>query len=302
MPSFALILLFSLNPLGLFPDSVSVCVTNSISNASITSIHYLVAGERRIYACRLDGDLAPGHSRTIVLPFRYMTRIVFGTDRNENYRETNLSLNPSSDTVVVSRSDREFGGFFDVIIGSKPYRIDNTTPVPMTGVFMQNGDSLSENLLSANPLLSDESLFLWLNSDTVLVSFQDIESNMSKQYQYVRNDMDSIFTLGVAGFFDEDFLNSTGLRIANCINGEVIVGIDVVSVSGESTFWDLSDSPLELWQGVAIPFHGEMSYIVCIDSSGREFTIDTIDEESGVFIADWMSVDFDFSFPSGSNR
>ena len=302
MSSIALLLLLSLNPLGLFPDSAIVYITNSISDASITSLHYLVAGERRIAECNFGGNLAPGSSISITLPFRYITRIVFGTDRNENYRETNLSLSPSGDTVVVSRSDREYGGFFDVIIGSGPYRIVNTTPVPITGVFLHSGDSISQNMLGANPILSEESLVLWLDSDTIVVNFRDIENHMSNDYRYIRNDMDSIFTIDATAFLEEAFLNSSGLRVANCINGEVIVGIDVVSVSGESTFWDLSESPLELWQGVALPFFGELSYIVCIDSCGREFTIDTIDEESGVYIADWMSVDFDFSFPSGTDR
>jgi hypothetical protein len=284
-----------MNPLNLFPGTVSVCITNSISDASITSIHYLVAGERRITECRVDDSIDPGSSRTMELPFRYMTRIVFGTDRDSNHRETELSLNPSGDTIVVSRSNREYGGFFDVIIGSSAFALQNRTPVPIRAIHI---DSLNGPCITGvNPLMTDEVLFLWHDSDSLLLIAVDIEGNPSKPLEIIRSEAVNTFQVGIVAFMEGVAAPRPGaIMVINGVNGECIVGVEVYPWNEEPFFFDLSDTPLGLWQSAVIPFAGQVEYLVCVDTSNRAFILDSRDESTGAYIADWWHLEFDFSF------
>lgn len=301
MSFIALMLVFSLKPLGLFPDKVNVCITNSIPDAAITSIHYLAAGERRITECRLEDSIAPGSSETIELPFRYMTRIIFGTDRNVNYRETELSLNPSGDTIVVSRSKREFGGFFDVIMGSRVFAIQNRTPVPIRALHLDSLDGPC--ITGANPLMTDEVLFLWHDSDSLRLIAVDIEGNPSKPVEMIRSEAVNTFPVGIEAFRDETGGPPPGtLMVINGLNGDSITGIEVYPWDEEPFFLDLSDAPLGLWQSAVIPFTGQLEYLVCVDGSNRAFILDSRDESTGAYVVDWWHLEFDFSFHGRRNQ
>lgn len=300
MSFVALMLLLSLQPLDLFPDKVNVCITNSIPDAAITSIHYLAAGERSITECRLEENIAPGSSESIELPFRCMTRIVFGTDRNLNYRVIELSLSPSEDTIVVSRSDREFGGFFDVIMGSRVFAIQNRTPVPIRALHL---DSLNgQRITGTNPLMTDEYLFLWHDSDSLRLFAVDIVGNPSRPVEMIRSETVNTFPVGIEAFRAETGGPPPGaLMVINGLNGESIAGIEVYPWDEEPFFLDLSDAPLRLWQSAVIPFAGRLDYLVCIDGSNRVFLVDSRDESTGAYVVDWWHLEFDFSFHERRN-
>lgn len=299
-----MLLLFSvLNPLELFPDSVDVAIRNGIEETSILSIHYIVNGTTTMNLLRQHEPILPAGFEMIRIPYRYLGRIVFGTSTGENYRKVAVALNPSGDTLCVSREDREFGGFFDVIMGSSPHIIRNTSPVPLMAVFL-HGDSLPEgSVLGSNPLMTDETLFLWLDRDSVAVSALDIEGNPSDTLLLIRSGIDSVFSIGTLAFMTNVQRPSPGtIWVINGINGERISGIEVYPLLDEPFFFDLAARPLGLWQSAAIPFAGEIEFIVCIDTEERSYSINSLDEVTGAYIADWWHLDFDYSFPGRRRR
>jgi len=158
-----LALLATLNPLSLFPDSTDIVVKNEITDANITCVHYLLAGGNLLTDTRLENPIPPGNSATFRVPFRYINRIIMGTDTKGNYRRIGFAPAPAVDTLSISRADKEFGGLFDVVHGERPFIITSSVPVPITSIFLRNDSTLTESLIGPNPLMTDETLFLWLN-------------------------------------------------------------------------------------------------------------------------------------------
>lgn len=299
------VLLFTLaiNPFALFPDSATVTIRNNLSDASIIAVHYLVSGSGRITGSALPSPVPPGGSVDISLPCRSFARLILRTDSGVNYRKPQFHPAPSGDTLTISRADREFGGYFDVIMGERPFVIQNSTPVAMRAIYLEGDFMPVESVIGANPLMTDEVLFLWFDPDSVTIVAVDLEGNFSKPIGMIRTDCVNTFSIGIEAFLEETFHPPPEvLWIINGINGESITGIEVYPRSEEPFFLDLSDDPLRLWQTAVIPFSGEVDYVVCFDSRNRAFFIDSRDESTGAFLADWWHLEFDFSFPEGRNR
>lgn len=288
------------NPLSLFPDSADVAVKNDLNCASIISIHYVVAGSSTLQGERFSDRIEPGETALLRLPCRFLHRLIFQTDTNVNYRKVNVSVTPGGDTVLVSRADREFGGFFDVILGSRPYPIINTAPVPLASVFIRNDSTCTGSILGANPLLTDETVFLWYDRDTVVIAAMDLEGNMTSDVTLIRGESDSLFSIGIGAFLEDRIQREPGsVMVVNALNGEQIKELEVYPAFGEPFFMDLSPAPLKLWQGVIVPCTGEVEYIIGTDFSGRTYSVDQPDSACGAFIIDWWHLDFDFDFPDG---
>lgn len=302
MPSIILALLLNIDPFALFPDSANVTIINSLESASITSIYYLIAGEEFLAQSDLDASLSPGSSASISLPFRYLARVIFCTDQNVNYRIGFFSPSSSLDSVSVSRSEREFGGYFDVIMGRRPFTIRNSTTVPITAIIL-HGDSLpSGSIIGSNPIMTDETLFLWLDRDSVVFTALDIEGNESDTIEVRRMGRENGIDIRSNTFIRSAPESSHEANwVVSALNGECIMGIEVYPINGEPFFMDLGDNPLQLWQFTVIPFDGDVEYIVCDDNAGRTFTIDQKDQSTGAFVVDWWHLDFDFSFPERAN-
>jgi len=293
-----LLLCSVLNLFELFPDSVDLMIRNDIEDAYIVSIHYIVNGTSTMNVARQTGPIIPEGSATVRFPYRYLGRIVFVTSKGENYRKVAVALNPSGDTLAVSREDREYGGFFDVILGSRPHVIMNKSPVPLTQVLLHKDSLVSMNLIGTNPLMTDETLFLWLDLDNIVISAVDIEGNHSDSLNLVRTETDSISVIGTLSFMRGVQRPSQGnIWVINGINGAAISGIEVYPLKDEPFFFDLTDTPLQLWQSAVIPFEGEIEYLICSDTVGRSYSINSVDEATGAYLADWWHLDFDYSFP-----
>ncbi len=298
-----ILLLSALNPLALFPDSVDVVVRNSIDDASILSVHCIVNGSSTLTRLWQEAPVRPGECETFRVPFRYLGRIIFVTDTMGNYRKVAVAPAPAGDTLTVSREDREFGGFFDVVMGSRPHVIRNTSPVPLAGVFLHADSGSAVNLLGTNPLMTDETIFLWLDRDSIVISAVDTEGNPSDTMTFVRSDADSVRVIGTLSFMGGVERPAPGnIWVINGINGGLLSGIEVYPLDGEPFFMDLTDTPLELWQSAVIPFSGEIEYLICTDTEGRSFSINAADAPTGAFVADWWHLDFDYSFPERRRR
>lgn len=279
---------------GLF-GSVEVTVQNNLLNSSITQIHYLLSGSSEIINAGLDSPIPPGGFSEIALPRRYLARLVFGTEEGVNYRKAHCRLGADGDTLTVSRADMEFGGYFDVIMGSRVFVIQNRTPVPIRALYL---DSLcGPGIMGANPLMTDEVLFLWHDSDSLRLIAVDIEGNPSKPIMMIRSEDVNSFAVGIEAFLEGAVTPHPGaITVINGVNGESIVGIEVYPLDEEPFFFDLSDTPLGLWQSAVIPFTGRLDYLVCIDESNRAFIVDSRDESTGAYVVDWWHLEFDFSF------
>lgn len=292
-------ILLLMNPLELFPDSVDVIVQNNITDASIISMHYLVAGTLTMVNRELERPISSGEHLMIRLPYRFYSRMVFGTDLKGNYRIAEAALLPFSDTVAVSRAQMEFGGFFDVVLGSQPFVIKSTLPVPITTILILNDSLNTESIIGSNPMMTGEVLFLWLDRDSVIISAIDLEGNPSSEVHMIRTGNDSLFTIGIADFLtDTGQLSPGDIRVINALNGAEIKEIEVYPVTGEPFFLDLSQDPLQLWQTATIQVQEEVDYIVGIDCLGRTFSIDDPEPSLDAFIIDWWHLDFDFEFPN----
>ena len=294
---FNILLVTLINPLFLFPDSVDLVIRNELQSTSITSIHYLVAGSGRMRDAGLRGSIPPGESASLTLPFRFMDRIVFLTDSKGNYRNMSIALSPMVDTIAVSRADREFGGLFDVIMGDRPYIIHNRTPVPITGIIL-HGDGLPvESLIGPNPLMTDETLFLWLDTDSLAFTAIDIEGNRTMPFEIRRVGIAAVASIRISAFLAGSAKPDGALWVINGINGESITGIEVYPLYDEPFFLDLGEAALSLWQSAAVQYAEEVEHIVCVDTMGRTYSIGKPDQHTEAFVADWWHLDFDFGFP-----
>jgi len=293
-----LVFMAVLNPLGLFPDSTDIVIHNQIDDAAITSVHYLVAGSAMLINGGLRNPVPPGSNAVLRVPCRYITRLIIGTDLRGNYRRVEVAPSPTGDTLSISRADKEFGGFFDVVLGSRSFAIRSTLPVPISSIFIQNDSLITESIIGPNPLMTDEMLFLWLDRDSIIITAMDVEGNLSENISMIRSERDSLFTIGINAFLGDTGQKAPGtIWIVNALNGEVIREIEVYPRIEEPFFLDLSATPLHLWQSVTIPFTGEVDYIVGIDSRNRTFSMESPDPATGAFIIDWWHLDFDFNFP-----
>ena len=293
-----LILGNTVNPFLLFPDSTDIIIRNCITDASLTSVHYFVAGKAVLYDAGLTGPVPPGSSFRFRVPCRYINRVIIGTDLRGNYRRVGVAPSPSGDTLSISRADKEFGGFFDVILGSRPFVIKSVLPVPITALYILDDSLHTGSLIGSNPLMTDETLFLWMDRDSITIAAMDVEGNLSESIPLARSERDSLFTIGIASFLGDTGQQTPGsIWIINALNGEVIKEIEIYPLTGEPFFIDLSASPLQLWQGVSVPFSGDLEYIVGIDGCNRTFSVDSTDPSTGAFIIDWWHLDFDFDFP-----
>lgn len=293
-----LAILATLNPLNLFPDSTDIVVRNEITDASITRVHYLLAGGNLLTDTGLENPIPPGNSVTFRVSFRYMNRIILGTDTKGNYRRIAFAPSPTVDTLSISRADKEFGGLFDVVHGERPFIITSSVPVPITSIFLRNDSTLTESLIGPNPLMTDETLFLWLNRDSITIAAVDVEGNLSSDIVLVRTETNRVFSIDITAFVGDDLGNEQGmLEIVSALNGEQIIELEVYPLTGEPFFFDLSATPLKLWQRVNVPFAGTVEYIVGIDGNGRTYSIDSPDPATGAYIINWWHLDFDFDFP-----
>lgn len=293
-----LALLVNLNPLSLFPDSVDVLIRNDITEASIISVHYFIRGSGRMAEAELSESIPPGGEATVTLPYRYMNRLVFRTTHKGSYRRTALALNPMGDTLSISRADKEFGDFFDVIMGERPFLVRNSTPVPITAVNLHAQGLPTPSIIGPNPLMTGERLFLWLDRDSIAMTAVDIEGNLSDTLRLIYGDADITHAIPVIAFLREETHPPPGANwLINGINGERIIGVEIYPVNDEPFYVDLSQAPLGLWDWATIPYSGPIDYMVCVDEQDREYTVDERHEETGAYIADWWHLDFDFSFP-----
>lgn len=300
MPIPVLLMVSVFSPFaGLF-GSVEVTIQNNLLNSSITQVHYLLEGSAEIINAGLDSPIPPGGFSEITLPCRYLARIVFGTEEGANYRKTYCRPGADGDTLTVSRADMEFGGFFDVIMGSRVFVIQNRTPVPIRALHL---DSLcGPGIIGANPLMTDEVLFLWHDSDSLHLIAVDIEGNPSKPVVMIRSETVNSFAVGIEAFGEGVLTPHPGaITLINGVNGESIVGIEVYPWNEEPFFFDLRDTPLGLWQSAVIPFAGQLEYLVCVDTSNRAFILDSCDESTGAYVVDWWHLEFDFGFRERRN-
>jgi len=287
-----------LNPLLLLPDSVEVTVINRIDGATIESLHFLLPESTTIEEAFLDRPIPLGDSTRVTLPFRYISRVVVGTDRMGNYRRALPAFNPLGDTLSFSRADKEFGGFFDVILGSELYFIRNVTTVPITAVYLR-ADTLAErNILGSNPLLTNESIFLWMDADSAWVWAVDIEGNSSATLPIQKSREYGANAFRISDFMEPaEPVRAGEIRVISGLNGGEITGIEVYPVEDEPFYLNLEQEPLTLWDQLTIRCPGEVEYLICYDSMNRSFSIDTMDPETEAFIVDWWHLDFDFAFP-----
>mgnify|MGYP000903578534 FL=1 len=294
-----LIVFAAMNPLRLFPDSTEVTIRNGITDASITSVFYLAAGSATLADAGLGNPVPPGEEAVLTFPCRYINRVIVETDARGNYRRVGFAPSPAGDTLSISRADREFGGVFDVVLGSRPFPVRSALPVPITGVHILDDGLPTGSVIGTNPLMTDETLFLWMDCDSIAITAVDVEGNHSRPVPLANpGGGDTLFTIGVADFLDDPGERAAGaLRVISALNGETVTAIEVHPVTGGPLFVDLSAAPLRLWRGVSIPFPGEVGYVVGIDGSGRTFSVDESDPATGAFIIDWWHLDFDFDFP-----
>lgn len=295
MIALAFAILF--NPLDYIKDTADIVIHNRIEHTSIVSIHYLITGSRTMMNVGLERPVAPTELVTISLPYRHMRRLVFQTDQGDNYRVVSLTPGIPGDTIEVSRENREFGGFFDVILGERLFVLRNETPVNLASIFL-HGDSLRFDLLGHNPLMHDETVFLWLNEDSITLTAVDIMGNESLPFHLTETSRDTLNTIRIAHFLGNAQPPPPGnVWIINCIHGEQLVEIEVYPEVGEPYYFDLRDTPLDLWQSAVIPLAVPINHIVCFDGEGRTYSIGAKDRDTGAYIAEWWNLDFDFSFP-----
>lgn len=288
----------ALNPLLLFPDSVDVTVINRIDGATIESLHFLLPERTVIEEVVLDGPIPGGDSAKVTLPYRYISRVVIGTDRMGNYRKALLAFSPEGDSLSFSRADREFGGFFDVILGSELYFIRNATTVPITAVYLR-ADTLAErNILGSNPLLTNESIFLWMDADSAWIRALDCEGNTSPTIPIHTLDENGANVVTISYFMgDAGPVREDEIRVVCGLNRGEITGIEVFPKDDEPFFLNLEQDPLTLWDHLTIQCPREVDYLVCFDRYDRSFSVDTRDPDTDAYIVDWWHLDFDFSFP-----
>jgi len=300
MIALSLYILF--NPLEFIPDSVDVTIMNEIEDASITSIHYLIKETDTMADLGLETCINPFEAETVRMPYRYMSRIVFGTDYGNNYRITNVTPGLSSDTLFVSRANKEFGGLFDVIMGSRPFYIVNATPMPITDIILIGEEFSGESIIGSNPMLSDETICLWLDADSISFTAVDIEGNHSDTIEVFSAKRDTVITISLEAFLLESDFPGNSVTVLNCINGEEIAEIEIYPIHEEPLYIDLRNSPLALWQSISVPCSDQIDYVVVIDCEGRTYSISTYEYSIEAFVADWWSLDFDFSFPDRRRR
>lgn len=295
-----LIVLAAMNPFDLFPDSTDVTIRNGITDASITSVYYLAAGSSTLTDAGLQSPIPPGETAVLSFPCRYINRVILTTDTKGNYRRVAYSPAPYSDTLSISRADKEFGEIFDVILGTRPFIIKSEVPVPLTSIFIRNDSTHTGSIIGSNPLMTDELLFLWLDRDSVTIAVMDSEGNTSEDIPLLESD--SVHTIDINVFLDDPEPDPNRLLIINALNGESIVEIEVYPDSGDPFLMDLSATPLWLWQSVSVPVaSGRVEYIVAIDSNRRTYSINAPDTCIGAFVVDWWHLDFGFDFPERSN-
>lgn len=300
---YALVFAAALNPIELFPDSTELVVVNNTTSLCIVSVHYLPVGSDTICKATLSGPVSPGCSTSVRIPFRYMNRIVFGTDAGINHRKA-LGYAPDYpfDVITVSRADREFGSFFDVITGSRPYVITNGTPIPIPVLCLLGENDSLTNLLSSNPLMTDESLVLWMDADRINLIAQDVEGFLTDTIEVIRTENSSVTLISIEHFIGMNMAYThDSIGIVNCVNGERIKRIQIFPHVGPPQTLDLSATPLGLWQIVSIPYEGTLDYVVGTDLSGRTYSVESPDENTGLYVFDWWHLDFDFGF-SGRRR
>ncbi len=302
MSSFVfLVFATALNPFMLFPDSTDMVVINNTTSYRIVSVHYLPVGSETIREVRLSGSIPPGCSTSVRIPFRYMNRIVFGTDAGINHRRA-MGYAPGypTDTVTVSSADREYGSYFDVIIGSRPHVITNGTPVPISALCMIEDDGEPIGLLGRNLLMTEESLVLWMDADSISFIAQDLEGFLTDTIEVNRSGSTSVTVIGIEHFLGRDLPDThDNVGIVNCVNGESMKEILIYPQVGPPQALDLSFTPLGLWQIVTIPYAGVVDFVVGTDQSGRTYSVESPHEQTGLYVIDWWHLDFDFSFPGG---
>lgn len=298
----ALLIIVAFNPFVMFQDSVDVTVCNGIELQSIHSISYLISQSGVMESIDLELNIPPGGSITFRMPARFLDRMVFEADSGNNFRMISFMPGLSRDTLLVTRAHKEFGGFFDVILGTRPYAIRNATPVPITNIILEGEDFPETGVLGNNPLLSDEVLFLWTDRDTISFSALDIQGNLSHSIEMIRSGDDSLYSISTEVFLGGiPQIPPGSIWIVNGINGTRINSIEIYPVFGDPLFLDLSASPLDLWEHVTVPNIGNVEFIVCIDSCKRTFSAYQFGEVVGAYIVDWWSLDLNFNFPEGSH-
>lgn len=298
---FALVFSAVLNPFRLFPDSTEMIVVNNIPSLNIVSVHYLPVGSDTICRAFLPGPISPGCSTSVIVPFRYMNRIVFGTDAGINHRKA-LGYTPDYpvDVITVSRADREFGSFFDVIIGSRPHVITNGTPVPISVLCLIEDNGGLTGLLGRNLLMTEESMVLWMDADSISLIAQDVEGFLTDTVKVFRTGDTSVTIIGIEHFLGRNLPDThVNVGVVNCVNGESMKEILIFPQVGPPQVFDLSSTPLGLWQIVTIPYAGIVDFVVGTDLSGRTYSVESPDEHTGLYVIDWWHLDFDFSFSGG---
>lgn len=285
-------------PFNELPDSTDLLIRNDLETASIVNINLLLPNSMHLIPVALSSPVPPGTERIVTVPFSYISRIIFATDSSINYRSTDFAPVGLSATVTVSRASREFGGLFDVVMGTEAYVIINETSVPIAEVFLLDNGLSDQSIISSNPLLPNEIIFLWLDRDTVSLQAVDTEGNASDTIRAVRSDENNVFGITTFDFLSIPADAVTGsIYVINCINGEFIEEIEVYPLYQEPFLVDLSEEPLSLWKSVEIPSSGGIEFIVCIDSRGRTFSVNDPDLSTGAYIVDWWNLDFNFNFP-----
>ncbi|MCK5035888.1 MAG: hypothetical protein KAS73_08350 [Candidatus Sabulitectum sp.] len=297
-----LLIFVAFNPFVMLQDSVDITICNGIELQSIHSINYLVNQSWVMESIDLEQSIPPGESVTFRMPARFLDRMIFETDSGSNFRMISFMPGLSSDTLLVTRAHKEFGGFFDVIMGTRPYAIRNATTVPITNIILRGEGFPDTGIMNSNPLLTDEILFLWSDQDSITITALDIHGNLSDSIHIVRQGPDSIFSIQSESFLGDIPQMARGsIRIVNGINGTEIKEIEIYTVLGDPIFLDLSASPLDLWQSVTVPNAGNVEFIVCIDTCDRTYSAYQFSSEAESYIVDWWSLDLNFNFPEGSH-
>ncbi|PIE53076.1 hypothetical protein CSA37_02970 [Candidatus Fermentibacteria bacterium] len=290
------------NPLELIPAQTELFVVNNTGRI-ISSCYCLVSGCDSLSKV-FDGELTPDSSAQFTIPCRHMSRIIFHTTDGTNYRVEDFS--PSTrltDTLSISLAEKEFGGFLDIIGGSNRFTLVNSTPLPVTGLFLEGAEE--ENLLGPNPLMTSETACFWADQDTLVVKAQDISGRWSNSITLVKNNISNYHEetkVYIESFAELPSDNEKSHRyLLSCLYDQNVYFVEIHPISGIPVLIDLTSSPLGTWEMIDISSYPEPSFIVCEDQNGRSYSINTMYKDYSVYIVDCFSLDFDFSFPSGRN-
>ncbi|HOO45392.1 MAG TPA: hypothetical protein PLM29_04120 [Deltaproteobacteria bacterium] len=296
MLTLALYLL--LHPVMLLGNTVELTIVNVTPADTIASVHSILPGEQSLVHYLLDTPIPPGSTGKVDIPSATYDRLIFCTESGTNYREVLLPVGRHMDTVTVSRADREYGEFFDVVLGSRPFVLMNSSPVPLSGVYLLKPDITPRNMLGKNPLLTDEFIVIWLDADSAMARAEDIEGHFSREVSLISSSgSPATYTLGPMDFLPEGTLDQQGVTVLNCINGAAIIEVEIYPFIGEPFIVDAKADPLELWEWMHLSIEDGAEFVVCYDEQGRSFTVPWPEDSSGVFIASWWNLDFDFNFP-----